>query len=107
MVDQRNSCDTGSPVVAADLGAELVDPILIEAALGQPAMSLPRYSAVVRMATEERVATFNKGGAACIDDGDGFPTFAELLVAKRLRAAGWNCTWAPLSNIAKAKRYRW
>jgi len=107
MVDQRKSRDIGSPVVAADLGAELVDPILIEAALGQPAMSVPRYRAVVRMAARKRVATFNKGAAARIDDGDGFPTFAELLVAMRLRSAGWNCTWASAYTKQFIEMWAW
>ena len=79
--------------VAAALGAEAGPPFVIAAA-NWPVLSLPRYIAGLRLLEKFRVADFNKGLAARIDDGQGFPTFAELLVASRLRAAGWKATWA-------------
>jgi hypothetical protein len=82
--------------LAPALGAIIVHPVLIPATLGQPPLSVLRYAAALRQvaAGVGRVATFGKGSAARIDDGAGFPTFAELLVSNRLRSAGWNCTWA-------------
>ena len=71
--------------VAAALGAEAGPPFVIAAA-NWPVLSLPRYIAGLRLLEKVRVADFNKGLAARIDDGQGFPTFAELLVASRLRA---------------------
>jgi hypothetical protein len=79
--------------IAAALGAEVGQPLVISSA-DLPTLSLTRYIAAVRLLDKVRAADFNKGAAARIDDGQGFPTFAELLVATRLKAAGWGATWA-------------
>jgi hypothetical protein len=40
-----------------------------------------------------RVKHFRKGRNARIDDGEGLPSFAELVVASRFQRAGWNAVW--------------
>lgn len=81
--------------VASALGASIGSPLQLPAALGQEPISVPRYTATLRQVVEgTRTAAFGKRSAARIDDGAGFPTFAELLVSTRLRVAGWECAWA-------------
>jgi hypothetical protein len=84
-----------SAEIAATLEAIIAQPLVIRAALGQPPISIPRYLAEVRRVLKgTRLADFGKGLAALIDDGTGFPTFAELWVVNRLRKAGWYSVWA-------------
>jgi hypothetical protein len=85
----------GSDDIALALHASLVAPLTVSARFKIPAWGLPRYSAnLTAVAGRTRLADYGKGVAARIDDGFGFPTFAELLVADRLRAAGWTSAWA-------------
>lgn len=61
----------------------------------RPSIFIPRYSASLkRISFPVRAENFGKGEAAQIDDGLGFPTFAELLICERLRRAGWEAVWA-------------
>ena len=103
----QNNESLGSVLIAQDLGSRLVQPLLIRAALGQAPFAVPRYAAEVRMLDKVRVATFNKGTAARIDDGHELPTFAELLVASRLRAAGWKCTWVNAYHRRFIETWAW
>jgi hypothetical protein len=81
--------------VAIALEATIAEPFTIPAALGRPPTAIPRYQAQVRPVLDRyRVKDYGKSKAARIDDGSGFPTFAELYVASRLRNAGWSCCWA-------------
>jgi len=54
------------------------------------------------------LADYGKGSAAQIDDGLGYPTFAELLVAQRLRQAGWVSAWASAyGGLRYVESWRW
>jgi hypothetical protein len=98
------SCKTG---IAATLGAEVGPPLVIGSAPDRPVLSLPRYIAAVRFLDKVRAEDFNKRSAARIDDGQGLPTFAELLVANRLRAAGWCATWASAYHRRFVETWAW
>lgn len=81
--------------IAATLGVAMAKPVTIPGSLGQPPICVPRYAAELRQVFGRiRIADYGKGLAARVDDGTGFPTFAELYVASRLKTAGWACTWA-------------
>ena len=97
----------GHTEIANALQATMGPPILIAGALKQASLRLARYTAKVNLVQRVRVADFNKGIAARIDDGDGFPTFAELLVAKRLRTAGWAATWASAYRRKFVAAWNW
>jgi hypothetical protein len=94
------SCETG---IAAALGAVVGAPLAIGAPQSRPALSLPRYVATVRYLDKVRATD----SAAQIDDGQGFPTFAELLVASRLRAAGWQAIWASAYHRRFVETWAW
>jgi hypothetical protein len=79
--------------IADALKATIGTPQAIPGAFGRPAIEIPRYTAVLDKVGRRRSNHFGKHNAALIDDGSGFPTFAELLVAARLRDAGWESAW--------------
>ena len=85
----------GSIEVAQALHARIVAPMFIRPLFGTAGIAVPRYAAELgEVGDRSRTADYGKGAAARIDNGDGFPTFAELLVVHRLRAAGWTSAWA-------------
>src|SRR5262245_15571636 len=85
----------GHEEIAVALGARTITPQIVRGAFDRPSMEVPRYAATVRMSTAPvRFHDFGKASAAQVDDGFGYPTFAELLVTTRLRAAGWTSVWA-------------
>ena len=80
--------------LAALLGAELAESTVRMPDIGFECR-LPIYRWKARKVSDrERVKTYNKGESAKLDDGNGYPTFAELIVISRLRSSGWDAGWA-------------
>jgi hypothetical protein len=95
--------------VALALNASIVEPQPVTAAFDQSAIEVPRYAAVLPMvAAPTRINDFRKGSAARINDGFGYPTFAELIVAARLRTAGWDSVWvSPFGRLSFVQDWPW
>jgi hypothetical protein len=95
--------------IALALGADIIGPQPVMGAFDRAAIKVPRYAATLRMVTAPvRLHDFRKGSAARINDGFGYPTFAELFVAARLRAAGWTSVWvSPFGRLQFIQDWPW
>lgn len=95
----------GRQDVAEALGGTVSAPQRIRSLFGRPAFFIPRYAAVLRRVSDKvRSNNYGKDAAALIDDGNGFPTFAELFVANRLRTHSWDCAWVSVYGGFRAIR---
>jgi hypothetical protein len=99
----------GREEIALALNATIIRPQLLMGAFDRSAIEIPRYAATLQMVTTPvRLQDFGKGSAAQIDDGCGYPTFAELFVAARLRAAGWTSVWvSPYGRLNFIQDWPW
>ncbi|HEY5379625.1 MAG TPA: hypothetical protein VIJ78_08820 [Pseudolabrys sp.] len=82
--------------IASALFAEIAAKAeIIPSKFGQPYFKIPKYLGNLAKAVngKKRANDFGKGVAARISDENGNPTFAELVVADRLRRSGWDCVW--------------
>lgn len=99
----------GREEIALALSADIVAPQLVSAAFGQSGIEVPRYAAILKMVTTPiRLRDFGKRSAARVNDGSGYPTFAELFVAARLRATGWASVWvSPFGGLRCIHDWAW
>ena len=98
----------GRQDIASALRTEIVAAETIPPLFDQPAIEAPKYlGKLSRVFNRPRANDFRKGAAAQIDDGNGDPTFAELIVADRLRGSGWDCVWYSAFGNKKIKSWPW
>jgi hypothetical protein len=99
----------GREEIALALNATIIAPQPVMGAFDRAAIEVPRYAGTLSMVPGlVRLYDFRKGSAARIDDGSGYPTFAELLVAARLRAVGWTTVWvSPFGRLQFIHDWPW
>jgi hypothetical protein len=101
--------DIGREEIALALNARIIQPQLVRCAFDRAPIEIPRYAATLQMvATPVRLVDFGKRSSAQIDDGFGHPTFAELFVVAKLRAAGWTSVWvSPYGGLKFIQDWPW
>ena len=70
---------------------------------------MPRYFCTLQKCVgKKRLKDFGKKDAALVDDGHGNPSFAELVLIDKFRAAGWESLWfSAFGRVGYIKAWAW